>query len=89
MVTRTMRSRNRRPRSAEQIALVDRVTSDAVLFYGNRADEGELQRHAEHAVDEICNSPVKVTAFVPILALRRVGELLDESNQDLQPSARH
>ena len=65
--------------SWERRALVFRVADDAVSLFGDRADRAELERLARDAVDEIWDESVTIAAYIPVLALRRVREMLGEA----------
>jgi hypothetical protein len=54
-----------------------RVLADAKRAFGGKADEAILERFAKDAVDELCRGSIKVTTFVPVLAMRRVRDLLE------------
>jgi hypothetical protein len=58
-------------------AMTARVLADAKRAFGGKADEAVLERFAKDAVDELCHGSIKVTTFVPVLAMRRVRELLE------------
>jgi hypothetical protein len=58
-------------------AMTARVLADARRAFGGRADEAVLERFAQDAVDGLCRGSIKVTTFVPVLAMRRVRDLLE------------
>ena len=58
-------------------AMTARVFADAKRAFSGKADEAVLERMAGDAVDELCRGSIKVTTFVPVLAMRRVRELLE------------
>lgn len=58
-------------------ALAARVTIDAKRAFGNWADDREIDRYVRQAMDELTVQPLRVSTFVPVLALRRVRELLE------------
>ena len=60
-------------------AITARVLADAKRAYGHLADESVVERCAREAVEEILNDPVKVTTFVPVLAMRRIRDLIEAS----------
>jgi len=53
------------------------VLADAKRAFGGQADEAVLERFATDAVAELCDGSIKVTTFVPVLAMRRVRDLLE------------
>jgi len=59
----------------------DRVVADAKRLYGSLVNEIVLEQHAREATAEIWTDPIKVTHFVPVLALRRVREMLSEAGE--------
>jgi hypothetical protein len=58
----------------DRATMVDRVTIYVRRYYGDEADEDTLARWAEEAVNRVWGDGVRVTAFVPMLALREVRE---------------
>jgi hypothetical protein len=62
--------------SSDQAAMTARVVADAKRLYRDLADDTTLEQRAHQAVAEIWTGPIKVTAFVPVLALRRIREML-------------
>lgn len=60
-------------------AITARVLADAKRAYGHLADEDVVERCAREAVEEILSDAVKVTTFVPVLAMRRVRDLIEVS----------
>ncbi len=58
-------------------AMTARVFADAKRAFSNVADEAVLEQFARDAVDELCRGSIKVTTFVPVLAMRRVRDLLE------------
>lgn len=61
--------------SVSQGALIERVTSDAKRAF-SAEDEAFLEACAEQVVDEICGDSIRVTAFVPVLAMRRIRDIV-------------
>lgn len=57
-------------------AITARVLADAKRSFSSLADEAMLERITNVAVDEFFSNTMKVTTFVPVLALRRVRDLL-------------
>jgi hypothetical protein len=58
-------------------AMTARVFADAKRAFGARTDEAVLERFAKDAVDELCRDSIKVTTFIPVLAMRRVRDRLE------------
>jgi hypothetical protein len=58
-------------------AVTRRVTSDAKQAYGRLVDDAFLELAAYNAVLELWRDSIKVTAFVPVLAMRRIRETVD------------
>jgi hypothetical protein len=58
-------------------SMTARVLSDARRAFGNRADEHVLERYASQAVAGLWRESIKVTTFVPVLALRQVRDMLE------------
>jgi hypothetical protein len=59
----------------------DRVVADAKRLYGSLVNEVVLEQRAREATAEIWTDSIKVTHFVPVLALRRVREKLAEAGE--------
>ncbi|MER3437064.1 MAG: hypothetical protein C4346_05375 [Chloroflexota bacterium] len=57
-------------------AITDRVIADAKRVFRDVADEQVIERLTREAVAELCDDSIKVTAFVPVLAMRRVRDLI-------------
>jgi hypothetical protein len=57
-------------------AMTARVLADAKRTFSDVVDEAVLERFARDAVDELCRGSIKVTTFVPVLAMRRVRDRL-------------
>jgi hypothetical protein len=53
-----------------------RVLADAKRTFRDVTDEAFLERIAREEVDELCQDSIKVTTFVPVLALRRIRDRL-------------
>jgi hypothetical protein len=60
-------------------AMTARVSADAKRAFSSRADDVVIDQYVRQAVDEFALDTVKVMTFVPVLALRRVRELIDSS----------
>ena len=65
-------------------AMTARVFADAKRAFSGLADEAILERFARDAVNELCRGSIKVTTFVPVLAMRRVREMLEASPVSLE-----
>ena len=57
--------------------MADRVTSDAQRHFGHLAESAVLEQCAQAAVADLWQDSIKVTRFVPLLALRQVKEMLE------------
>jgi hypothetical protein len=65
--------------------VVEMVTRDATRLYGDTISESTLAMWAEMAVRDLWGESVKVTSFLPVLAMRRVRQLAtDMGTQDSQ-----
>jgi hypothetical protein len=60
----------------DQASTADRVVADAKRLYEGLANDVMIEEHARRAVAEIWTGSIKVTNFVPVLALRSVREQL-------------
>jgi hypothetical protein len=67
--------------SRDATAAVATVVDDAKRLY-QLADDAALEQCARQAVAELWGDSIKVTAFVPLLALRRVRETLAATGPD-------
>jgi hypothetical protein len=63
------------PATAE--AVIARVLTDARRSYGDKIDPELLSIWAESAVTELWGDSVKVTTFLPVLAMRRIREVAE------------
>lgn len=70
-------------RAWERRGLALRVAAEAMTTYGDQTDPSELERYAWEAVDELWVNGIKVSTFVPILALRRVREKVEAGRASL------
>ena len=68
-------------------AMTSRVFADAKRAFGGLADDAILERYARDAVDELCRGSIKVTTFVPVLAMRRVRDLLERGPVSVEAAA--
>ena len=71
----------------DRALMSDRVVADAKRLYGSLVNDVVLEQHAREATAEIWTGPIRVTHFVPVLALRRVREKLAATGE--LPSLRH
>ncbi len=60
----------------DRALMSDQVVADAKRLYGSFVNEVVLEQRAREATAEIWTDSIKVTHFVPVLALRRVRETL-------------
>jgi hypothetical protein len=65
-------------------AMTARVFADAKRAFGGLADDVILERFARDAVGELCDGSIKVTTFVPVLAIRRVRDLIEGQPASLE-----
>lgn len=56
-----------------QEAVIARVTRDARRIYGDTIEEATLASWAEIAVTDLWGESVKVTTFLPVLAMRQIS----------------
>lgn len=61
-------------------AITARVVTDAKRAFSSLRDDAQVERVARQAVDEFWQDQVKVTAFIPVLAIRRVRDLLEQQS---------
>jgi len=54
-----------------------RVVDDAKRRYGQLADDVVLERMATEAVSRVWTESIRVTSFVPVLAMRHVRDMLE------------
>jgi hypothetical protein len=54
-------------------AVIARVTRDASRIYGDTIEEATLAAWAEVAVADLWGESVKVTTFLPVLAMRQIS----------------
>jgi hypothetical protein len=58
-------------------AVADRVLADARRSYSDSVDDSFLQDWSRRAVDELWTDSIKVKNFVPVLALRRIRDVVE------------
>jgi len=63
-------------------AITARVVLDAKRAFSAVRDEERVERVARQAVEEFWNSKVKVTTFIPVLAIRRIRDLLEQQSDN-------
>jgi hypothetical protein len=59
----------------------DRVVADAKRLYGSLVNDVVLEQLAREATAEIWTDSIKVTHFVPVLALRTVREKIAKAGE--------
>lgn len=64
----------------ERRVLAARTAAEADLAFGDLIEPAVLECLAQEAIDELWDGPLKVTAFVPLLALRRIREKVAEAH---------
>ena len=62
---------------ATPASMATRVLKDARRAFGDTVEPAELERCAEAAVADLWRDSIKVTTFIPVLALRQIREMLD------------
>ena len=68
-------------KAPDRASMSDRVVADAKRLYGGLVSDVVLEQRAIEATAEIWTDSIKVTHFVPVLALRRVRETLVEAGE--------
>lgn len=63
------------PPTPEDMAV--RVLKDARRAYGDEVEVEQLQMYAEAAVADLWRDSIKVTTFVPVLAMRLIRDMLE------------
>lgn len=58
-------------------AMAKRVLKDARRTFGEDVNASDLERFATAAVADLWRDSIKVTTFVPVLALRQVREMVN------------
>jgi hypothetical protein len=58
-------------------AMTARVLTDAKRAFGDEVEAPLLERYARDAVTSLWRDSIRVTTFVPVLALREIREMLD------------
>lgn len=67
--------------ASDRTLMSERVVADAKRLYGGLVSDVVLEQRAIEATAEVWTDPIKVTHFVPVLALRRVREMLAEAGE--------
>ena len=67
--------------ASDWTSMSDRVVADAKRLYGGLVSDVVLEQRAIAATAEIWTDSIKVTHFVPVLALRRVREMLADAGE--------
>jgi hypothetical protein len=62
--------------SQDRAAITARVVSDARRLFRDVADDALLERCVRQTVADLWSGSIRVTSFVPVLALREVREVL-------------
>jgi len=65
----------------DRASMCERVLADAKRLYGSLVNDVVLEQHAREATAEIWTDSIRVTRFVPVLALRRLREKLDATGE--------
>ena len=63
--------------SCDRSAMTARVLVEAKRLYQGVADDVILEQYASEAVAQLWTARIKVTTFVPLLALRQIRDALD------------
>jgi hypothetical protein len=58
--------------------MANRVLKDARRTYGDEIEVEQLQMYAEAAVADLWRDSIKVTSFVPVLAMRLIRDMLEK-----------
>ena len=75
------------PSAMTQEAVTARVSRDATRIYGDTIAEETLAYWASSAVAELWGESVKVTTFLPVLALRMVGTQVKSQSEMVTSAA--
>lgn len=59
------------------VAMKARIVKDAKRSLTNPGDAIVIERYVSMVVDELYGDSIKVTTFVPVLAMRRVRDLVE------------
>jgi hypothetical protein len=70
----TMTERDAVPTPA---SMATRVLRDARRTFGDDVSPSDLERYATAAVADLWRDSIKVTTFIPVLALRQIREMLE------------
>lgn len=69
-------------------AVTRRIVIDAKRAFDGVADEAVIEKLAEQAVRELWKDSIKVTTFVPVLAMRRIRDIVNADDEVLVGSGR-
>ncbi|MDQ3693705.1 MAG: hypothetical protein M3464_08760 [Chloroflexota bacterium] len=58
--------------------MATRVLKDARRAFGDEVHPSDLERYATEAVTGLWRDSIKVTSFVPVLAMRQIREMLED-----------
>jgi hypothetical protein len=64
-------------------AVTRRIVIDAKRAFDGVADEAFLENVAHEAVRELWRDSIKVTTFVPLLAMRRIRDIVDAQDNTM------
>jgi hypothetical protein len=68
-------------------AITARVVLDAKRAFSAGRDEERIERVARQAVEEFWSDNVKVTTFIPVLAIRRIRDLLEQQSDNFSTTS--
>lgn len=75
--------------SVDQVAMTARVYADAERAFGGQATAVVLERCARDAVADLWVEGIRITSFVPVLALRHVRDMLGRDQPPAVEAAPH
>lgn len=61
--------------------MAKRVLKDARRTFGEDVNASDLERFAAAAVADLWRDSIKVTTFVPVLALRQIREMVNDRSR--------
>jgi hypothetical protein len=67
-------------------AVTARVLADARRSYSEFVDDSFLEDWSRRAVDELWTDSIKIKSFVPVLALRRIRDVVEAQVPDRDSS---
>jgi hypothetical protein len=68
-------------------AVTRRLVIEAQRAFDGKADAAFLENAAQAAVRELWQDSIKVTTFVPVLAMRRIRDIVDARDSSLVGSS--